>query len=762
MAMDEESALGHFRRALEAGSPKAHLNMGVHLQAAEGVDSPEAVEHLLRAAQQGHPHACYLTALAFRAGQGVPLSNKKSLDFLKTAAKLEHTEALYELGISYVRGDCVPVDLDEAEQYLDRAIQQGHTAAKYELALLLLPMTDKPSKMEKAMALFHEASSEGHPEAIYQLAQVLEADSEMVQAAREYALAAKLGSAAAMMRMGQLCEEQAERPRMGRVRDAEGEWIVMTMDTAFEWYKKAAEAEHVEAQAKLGAFYDPAALPTCEERDAGRAFECYRKGAEMQDCIAQYMVAVCYQEGRGVEQDFQKAADYFERAAAHENDPVPTAENGYTNLHRTLKRPPRRTSSNHDPHSNRGDRRRTATDSRSLLAISRTQSGKVEAEHKNQLMRQRQHLLYLLMDRVWYSLGVIYETGCGRPRSYAKAARFYRKAMNLNGHVRSTVALGLCYQDSRGLHQDTMEGVKLFKIAADTDTDGKFDADDDFGKPGHLSWAQRREDLAGRATGKALAQTVLGLCYMHGKGVYRDAAMAMRHFRQGCKGGNAEAACCIGDCYKEGFGVAFNMQQAVAHYKLAAERGNCRGQCEYAQCLQDGRGTNKDMSEAVKWYRAAADQNWAEAQYHLGRCCMDGISTTQDARLAFELFEKAAAQHLAQAEYALGRCYKHGLGTEQNIDRSKELLAAAAAHGFTPAAVRQAPSTVRQCAAGLWRRVTGRAPKDAPEPAGQPMRRSAKSAISLPVITPSPSFTIHNRFASSSTSTSTANAAPRT
>jgi TPR repeat protein len=91
----------------------------------------------------------------------------------------------------------------------------------------------------------------------------------------------------------------------------------------------------------------------------------------------------------------------------------------------------------------------------------------------------------------------------------------------------------------------------------------------------------------------ALAQTVLGLCYKHGRGVYRDAAMAIRYFRLGSDGGNGEAACCVGDCYKEGFGVAFNMQQAVRYYRLAAERDHCRGQCIYADYLEEGRGTSK-------------------------------------------------------------------------------------------------------------------------------------------------------------------------
>lgn len=58
-------------------------------------------------------------------------------------------------------------------------------------------------------------------------------------------------------------------------------------------------------------------------QDAGRAFECYRKGAEMQDCIAQYMVAVCYQEGRGVEQDFQKAVRRRVPSPALPSPPAP-------------------------------------------------------------------------------------------------------------------------------------------------------------------------------------------------------------------------------------------------------------------------------------------------------------------------------------------------------------------------------------------------------------------------------------------------------
>eukprot|EP00193_Tetraselmis_chui_P022955 CAMPEP_0177778884 /NCGR_PEP_ID=MMETSP0491_2-20121128/16221_1 /TAXON_ID=63592 /ORGANISM="Tetraselmis chuii, Strain PLY429" /LENGTH=172 /DNA_ID=CAMNT_0019298245 /DNA_START=39 /DNA_END=554 /DNA_ORIENTATION=+ len=103
LKVDPAAALALFESATESGSARAHINLGFCLREAEGEASRDAALQFLKAAQQGHPQACFLISKCFKMGQGIGQNQKKALEFLKTAASLNHCEALYELGVAHVK-----------------------------------------------------------------------------------------------------------------------------------------------------------------------------------------------------------------------------------------------------------------------------------------------------------------------------------------------------------------------------------------------------------------------------------------------------------------------------------------------------------------------------------------------------------------------------------------------------------------------------------------------------------------------------------
>ena len=86
---------------------------------------------------------------------------------------------------------------------------------------------------------------------------------------------------------------------------------------AFEWYKKAAEQGHVEAQNSLGWSYQYSYFGV--DKDLVQAAYWYRKAAEQEHAIAQYNLGFCYKYGLGVDKDLVQAAYWYHKSA----------ENGY-------------------------------------------------------------------------------------------------------------------------------------------------------------------------------------------------------------------------------------------------------------------------------------------------------------------------------------------------------------------------------------------------------------------------------------------------
>ena len=62
----------------------------------------------------------------------------------------------------------------------------------------------------------------------------------------------------------------------------------------------------------LGVFYENG---DCVAKNYVKAVECYRKSAEKGEVYAQYALAECYFEGKGIDVDIDKAACWYKKAA---------------------------------------------------------------------------------------------------------------------------------------------------------------------------------------------------------------------------------------------------------------------------------------------------------------------------------------------------------------------------------------------------------------------------------------------------------------
>ena len=107
--------------------------------------------------------------------------------------------------------------------------------------------------------------------------------------------------------------------------------------------------------------------------------------------------------------------------------------------------------------------------------------------------------------------------------------------------------------------------------------------------------------------------------------------------------GLAEAQNVLGVMYLHGRGVAQDDQQAVAWFRKAAEQGDVDAQGRLGGMYFHGRGVAQDDKQAVAWTRKAAEQGDAKAQGRLGTMYFHGIGVAQDYKLAYVWSSVSAA-----------------------------------------------------------------------------------------------------------------------
>ena len=277
------------------------------------------------------------------------------------------------------------------------------------------------------------------------------------------------------------------------------------------------------------------------EQDYEKAVEWYEKGAAGGNTTAMYNLGVCYANGRGVEQDYGKAVEWYEKAAAG------------------------------------GD-----TDAMTNLGWCYENGRGVEQDYEKAVE--------------WYekgaaggnttamsNLGWCYANGQGVEQDYGKAVEWYEKAAT-GGNTKAMKNLGVCYENGRGVEQDYEKAVE---------------------------WYEK-----GAAGGNTNAMYYMGECYYYGRGVEQDYGKAVEWYEKAATGENAYAMSQLGTCYYYGNGVDQDYGQAAEWYEKAAAGGIAYAMYCMGWCYENSQGVEQDYAKALEWYekaQEAGDTGVAEA-----------------------------------------------------------------------------------------------------------------------------------------------------
>jgi uncharacterized protein len=97
-----------------------------------------------------------------------------------------------------------------------------------------------------------------------------------------------------------------------------------------------------------------------------------------------------------------------------------------------------------------------------------------------------------------------------------------------------------------------------------------------------------------------------------------DYATALQHLRPLADQGDARARSILGLMYLHGRGVPQDASEAPNWLRRAADQGDAPAQFNLGLMYAEGQGVPQNHAAAAKWCRLAADHGYAQAQYNLG------------------------------------------------------------------------------------------------------------------------------------------------
>ena len=160
-------------------------------------------------------------------------------------------------------------------------------------------------------------------------------------------------------------------------------------------------------------------------------------------------------------------------------------------------------------------------------------------------------------------------------------------------------------------------------------------------QPASLRMAAQKGD------GKALY--LIGIRYLKGSGLPRDARKAFQWFEKAAQKGVAVAMYRLGAMLEKGVGARQDFARARAWYERAAIRGNVRAMHNLGVLLASGHLGAPNMEQAAFWFRKAAQHGVRDSQFNLAVLHHRGQGVPRNLAEAWFWYSAAAKQGDAAA-----------------------------------------------------------------------------------------------------------------
>ncbi|MBQ7665449.1 MAG: toll/interleukin-1 receptor domain-containing protein [Synergistaceae bacterium] len=275
--------------AASNGNAEAYIMLGQIYWEGLGVekDYKKAVDYIERAVDNGSSEAQIILGDIYTEGFGEEVEDySRAKEWYEKAAENGNVTALIKLGEMYMSEQ----NYAKAREYFERAAEKDSTEAQIELGNMYFHSLGVKEDYEKAAEWYEKAAAKGSSFAQGRLDSIRE-ENDKLKAREKYEKAAENGNVTALIKLGEMYMSEQNYVK------------------AREYFEKAAENGNTEVQIELGHMY-------MSEGNYAKAREHFERAAEKDITQAQVELGTMYFHGLGVKQDYEKAAEWYEKAAA--------------------------------------------------------------------------------------------------------------------------------------------------------------------------------------------------------------------------------------------------------------------------------------------------------------------------------------------------------------------------------------------------------------------------------------------------------------
>jgi len=539
----------------------------------------------------------------------------KSFEDYSAKAEQGQAEAQYNLGMIYRTGSHgVAKNVPVSVTWLTKSAEQGHSRAQYYLGRTYFDFDGNTSGVAKdtpkAVSWWGKAAAQGDADAQEALgfcyARGFGGLVKNEIEAYAYQILASRSNASAMAWRGKL--EASLSPESLRAGVARSKVLQAAIVVTANSVAPASEVKTPLAEVK--------------------SIQDLKAKAVKGDRGAQRDLAIAYEEGEGVAQDYTEAAKWFHKAA-EQGDMFSQFATG-----------------------------------------SNYEQGEGVAKNLPEALRWYRKAADQGYARAQFNVGNSYYHGLGVTRNFAEAIKWYRTCAE-EGDVlvagRALYGLGFCHANGQGVTKNLVEAYAHYDLAGATVADARAGLLDLGSKltADQLAAAKKRsaalqKELSDKLRSKDKtakpSQSVTPASAEPAKLPTPQVTKTMAEQR------DAYAQYRMGYSYANGDGVEKNLVESLKWYRKAAENGQVEAQYRLGFIYEQGRGVPVDYVESASWWRKAADQGHAGAQFSLGYCYGRGEGVPRNPSEAVKWFRKSADQGNASAYRFLGNAYERGQG----------------------------------------------------------------------------------------------------
>lgn len=434
-----------------------------------------------------------------------------------------------------------------------------------------------------------------------------------------------------------------------------GEHVQQDYKQALQMFARSAQQGNVQAIGNMGMCYQTG---NGIEKDSIRAIQLYDRSikggnkalltqqtrlANNGNVFSNVFMALCHQNGTGVEKNTDKAIEYFTKAAEMNSaDAQRELALCYMNTRKPYEAAPwfKRGADNGD-------------------LSSTYYYGKLLHDGNGINKDEQQGFIYLLKSaeagftQGQFEIANCYYNGEGTVKNLEIAAQWYKKAA-VKGSAGAQWSLGNCYVNGEGVERNYDEAIHWFAEAV---TKG---------------YARRFTNMCDNENDWKNSPFLTYLKGMNSYTIAKDINKAFDYFKALDKKKIAEGITMMGVCLANKDYAKQNLKKSVKTLQKAVNAQNLMAMYLLSAMYENGRGVKVDMEQAVKLMQQSADKGYATAQSALGDMYYEGRGVNQDYYKAVEYYSKAneQGQLTSNAAKRLASCYENGQGGLQ-VDKEK-------------------------------------------------------------------------------------------